>query len=308
MRSSVPLFFIGVFALSMSVGCSLQKIAVNQTADILYEGSIAMDREPDTVFAAQAIPGSLKTLETFLEAAPGNVKLLELLARGHYSYAFGFIEADLEVARIELAEESELDDLKDRAVLHYLRAREYGFEMLDKSALREAALAGDDDALERELNRCDVEHVAGLFWAASGWASAINLQQDDSDMVARLAVVEAMMERVLELDETYFDGGAHYFFGVLYASRPAMFGGDPEKAKHHFERAMELFGAQNYMIPFLYARFYATQTQDRELYTTLMYRVKTGNLDAHPDRRLNNALAQERASFWLDNIDELIYE
>ena len=289
-------------------GCSLQKMAVSQTADVLYTGSIAMEREPDPVFAEQAIPASLKTLETFLVSAPENEKILELLARGYYSYAFGFIEGDLERAQIELAPESEIQELTDRAVLHYLRSREFGFQLLDKPAFEKAAREGNEDKLQSELKKLEAEDVPGLFWVGYGWASAINLKQDDSDMVARLGVVEKIMSRVEELNDDYFDGGVHFFFGVLYASRPPMFGGDPEEALKHFEIAMEKNGTKNLMIPYLYARYYATQTQNRELFVEMMHRVETANLDTVPDRRLNNTIAQKRARFWLENIDELIYE
>lgn len=307
MLCGVKLLVPVLFAVIAS-GCSLQKLAVNQTADVLYEGSIAMDREPDPVFAEQAIPASLKTLETFLVSVPDNEKILELLAKGYYSYAFGFIEGDLERAQIELAPEAEIKELTDRAVLHYLRSREFGFDLLEKPALEKAAREGDEKKLQKELNKLDDEDVPGLFWVGYGWASAINLRQDDSDMVARLGVVEKIMSRVLELNDDYFDGGAHFFFGVLYASRPPMFGGDPERAKKHFDIAMKKNGTRNLMIPYLYARYYATQTQDREMFVKMMHRVETANLETTPDRRLNNTIAQKRARFWLDNIDELIYE
>lgn len=289
-------------------GCDLQRLAVDQTADVLYAGSGALDRESDVQFAREALPASLKTLETFLVSAPDNRKLLELVARGYYSYAFGFLEGDFERARVEMADEDTINDLNRRAVLHYLRSREYGFELLGKPELKEAAFANDEEALKAQLEDLEKEDVPGLFWAGFGWASAINLSQDNPDMVANLGTVELMMKRVVELDEAYFDGGIHLFFGVFYASRPAMFGGNPDKAKVHFDRAMELYGRQNLMIPYLYARVWAPQVQDKKLFYDLMHRVSTANLEAEPDRRLNNQIAQDRAKFWLEHADELIFE
>lgn len=290
------------------IGCDLQRLTVNQTADVLFQGSIALDREADPQFAREAMPASLKTLETFLASAPDNPKLLEMLARGYYSYSFAFLEGDLERARIYMAEEEEINTIASRAVGFYLRSRDYGFDLVGSEALKVAALAGDEEALKRELKELDKEHAAGLFWIGSGWASAINLSKDDSDLVGRLNVVERIMERVLELDEDYFDAGVHTFFGVLYGSRPVMFGGDPDRAKVHFEKAMAKFGTTNHMIPYLYARFWAVQVQDGEFFVTQMRRVATNNPDATPDRRLNNTVARERAEFWLKNREELIFE
>jgi hypothetical protein len=288
--------------------CDLQRLTVNQTADVLYAGSVALDREPDVDLGREAIPASLKTLETFLVSAPDNEKLLELLARGYYSYAFAFLEGDLERAQVNFAEEKRIENLRRRCLIHYLRARDYGFRLLDMPELEKAARDGDLEKLEKELQNVEKDDVPGLFWAGYGWASAINLNQADTDMVASLGTVEIMMKRVEQLDTEYFSGGVLYFFGVYYASRPAMFGGKPELAKEYFERAMKKYGSQNQMIPFLYARFYAPSVQDRELFVELMHGVATAQVEEYPNLRLNNEVARQRATFWLENMDELIYE
>lgn len=289
-------------------GCDLQRLTVEQTAGVLRAGAVATEREPDVQFAREAIPGNLKTIETFLVSAPDNEILLELLARGYYSYAFGFLEQELEVAQYEFASEEEIRNLRSRTTIHYLRARDYAWELLDRPPVREAAEAGDLEALKARLAELDVEDVPGLFWVGYGWGSAINHLQDDPDEVAALPVVEAIMDRVEELDEGYYWGGVHFFKGVYWASRPEMFGGDPTLAKKHFDIAMAGHGEANLMIPYLYARFYAPQVQDRKMFVELMKRVATADVDAYPDLRLNNEIAKERARWWLAHIDELIYQ
>ncbi|GAG59489.1 unnamed protein product, partial [marine sediment metagenome] len=52
------------------------------------------------------------------------------------------------------------------------------------------------------------------------------LNLDNPRAIFDLPKVEALMKRVLELDETYYFAGAHLFFGSLFAARPAMFGGN----------------------------------------------------------------------------------
>jgi hypothetical protein len=87
-----------------------------------------------------------------------------------------------------------------------------------------------------------------------------------------------------------------------------MFGGNPELAKELFERGMKSHGDQNLLIPYLYARFYATQTQDRELFNSLMAGILEADVTAHPDLRLNNEIARARARFWVENVQELFFE
>ena len=296
-----------VASLPFVSSCSLQKLAVKQTANVLVDGSVALYREPDVEFARTAIPANLKTLESLLVSDPENAELLELMAEGHFSYAFGFLEHELAQAQVELAPEDEIEALTERTVGHYMRARDYGFRLLDFPELEKAAMKPDVEKVKELLEEVDEDQVAGLFWAGYGWGSAVNLAQQDPNMVAALPIVEAIMRRCAELDESYYFSGVHMFFGVYYASRPKMAGGDPEKAKKHFDIAMEKAGRRNLMIPFLYARFYGAQTQNRELFDKLMGQILEADFGEHPDTRLFNELAKERAEFWTDHADELFY-
>jgi hypothetical protein len=298
------LLVVATVALS---GCSLQKMTVRQTANVLWDGQQALEGEPDPAFAREALPGSLKTIETFLESDPENEKLLRMLAKGHFSYTFAFVEADLERAQIERAPEERIESLKESAVKGYMKTRDYGFRLLDED-FRKAAKDLKLEKVKKKLAEMDEEDVPGLFWTAYGWGSAANLAQNDSDMVAALPIVEVMMNRVIELDEEFFFSGPHMFFGVYYASRPPMFGGKPEKAREHFEKAMEQNGQKNLMIPFLYARFYATQVQDRDLFERLLNGMQEVDVEKYENVRLNNEVALERAAFWRDRIGDLFYE
>ncbi|MFP4597430.1 MAG: TRAP transporter TatT component family protein [Persicimonas sp.] len=290
-------------------GCSLQRLTVNQTADVLWDGRAAMESEPDPQFAREALPGSLKTLETFLESAPENERLLRLLARGYFAYAFAFLEGDLMRAELSGATSGELEDIESRTVTHYMKSHRYGLRLLGDDEFADAMRGLDTERVEKLLAEMDDDDVPGLFWSAYGLGSAANLSQDDSDMIAALPIVEATMRRVLELDETFYYSGTHLFFGVYYGSRPPMFGGDPKRAREHFERAMEQHGDKNLLIPALYARFYATAAgvQDRELFEQLLNGVLEADPERYPELRLNNEIARRRAQFWLDRADELFY-
>jgi hypothetical protein len=294
-------------ALLMTQGCSLSKLTTDQTAGLLSTGSIALDRESDLQFAREALPASLKTLETFLINSPENKELLLLLAKGFNSYAFVFLETDLEEARLN-GTQKEVETLSRRAVLHYMRARSYAFMLLDFPELKKAALGGDLKALGKHLKDTSKQDAPALFWAAYGWASAINLSQEDADMVGALPIVEAIMGRVIKLDPNYMAGSPMLFIGTYYASRPKMFGGDPDKAKASFERAMVDHGESNLLISFMYGRFYAAQVQDRDLFNKMMVKILEADVAKHPDMRLNNELARHRARFWLEHADELFFE
>jgi hypothetical protein len=287
-------------------GCNLNKLTANTTSGMLEFGSVAMDREADVEFARHAFPASLKTLETFLVSSPENESLLLLVARGYNSYAFGILEGDLERVTVEGGTDEEIEALTRRAMLHYLRGSAYGFRLLGDDELEEAARSGDLEVLDARLAAVKPKQLPALFWAGYGWASAINLAKDDPELVAGLSAVERIMARAYELDPGYNAGAPILFHGVLHASKPVVFGGQPEEAKRYFDEAMREHGEENLLVPFLYGRFYCVQVQDKQCFTDLMARVHEADLTAHPDLRLTNEIARERARFWSKHVDDII--
>ena len=303
-RSTAPVLLGAALCLC---GCNMHKMTADLTAGPVRVGSIAMDREADLDFAEAAFPGSLKTIEGFLVNSPDNPDLLLVLARGYAAYAFAFLERERDKAQF-VGTEEEVERLTRRAIVHYLRARDYAFRLLDRPDLEKAARAGDLPALERALAEVQKDEVPALFWAVYGWGGAANLGQSDPDLAAALPVIERMIGRVVELDPDYEHGAPLLFLGVYYAAKPTMAGGDPDKAKAYFERAMKAHGKANLLAPYLYARFYAPQVQDRALFDRLLTQVLEANVLAYPDLRLLNEVARDLAAFWLGHADELILE
>jgi len=71
--------------------------------------------------------------------------------------------------------------------------------------------------------------------------------------------VQAVLERTLELDESYEHGAVHGYLGILNSLRPPALGGQPEIARQTFrKRAIELLGGARICRSRLeYARRYA---------------------------------------------------
>ncbi|MDO8519459.1 MAG: TRAP transporter TatT component family protein, partial [Deltaproteobacteria bacterium] len=119
--------------------------------------------------------------------------------------------------------------------------------------------------------------------------------------IAEYPKVEAKMQRVLEIDEHYFNSAPNMFMGFSYGSRPPMFGGNPDKSKKHFERALAAYKRRFLMTQVLYAQSYAVQNQDRALFDSLLNEVVAGDASAFPEQRLANELAKLRAQWLLAN-------
>jgi predicted anti-sigma-YlaC factor YlaD len=277
-------------------------MAVDQTAAILADAGRAFDRENDVILARAAIPGSLKTMEGFLEAHPEQPDLLRMLAEGYMNYAFGFLEDEAETLR----DPDEAHAVRARAANLYLRARSFALRLLALShpALAETLAAGllpDGGALQA-LGQDD---MPGLFWTANAWGAYINLKKSDVRVLAELPIVAALMERAALLDESFFFGGPHLTLGALAAALPVALGGDPRTARAHFERAVALTAGEHLMTKVLYARSVGVQTGDRDFFETTLRQVADADPDVNPNFSLANRLAQRRARRSLAEVDDL---
>jgi len=269
-------------------GC-VQTIAVTTVGNIASDGFSAITEEGDLSFAEEALPGNIKLLEVMLKNDPENERLLMLISQGYSSYALGYLE----------------DSLQDRARDFYKRGRDFGLRMLRQDAGVARALDGTIDDLRAALATREKDLVPAAFWTAFGWGSYIYLSLDNMDAIGDLPRTEALMEFVARHDSTYYFGGAHVFLGTLFGSRPRMLGGNPERAKAHFETALRLNGGKFLMTYIYYARSYAVQTQNEKLFNELLAKVESASLEILPEFRLANAIAKQKARRLLSNQSEL---
>jgi hypothetical protein len=105
-----------------------------------------------------------------------------------------------------------------------------------------------------------------------------------------------MMEFVLQHDPAYYYAGAHLYFGSIHGSIPVVMGGKPDVAKHHFEQCLALTEGKFLLAHVYYAKTYAVQVQERELFDALLKTVEAAPLDLLPEARLANAVAKRKAA------------
>jgi len=274
----IPAFTI-LAMIALLSGCSTSQLVARGATPLIDNGVTAMNRETDLELARASIPANLKMLEALLLADPDNTAFRVQAATGFYGYALGFVEADDPV----------------RAAQLYRRAREHALVALDHAGISQATLTGDMATLEQALAKLDASAVPALFWTASTWGKWIELQLDDPARLAELPRVEALMQRVLTLDETYYYGGAHVFFGAYYGGRAPMFGGDFARAAKHFDRAAAINQNQLLLVEVYRARYLLRQMGDREAFHVTLSRVLNAEIN-RPDFNLANALAKKQAA------------
>jgi hypothetical protein len=288
MKNIVPTILL-LFAFdSWSCGL-LQTVAVKSTTGILDEGMASVFEESDLKLAEPAIASDLKLLEALHRSDPGNDHLLVLLTQGYSGYSLGFVE----------------DQAPERAKVLYARARDYGLEVLRKNKTFNASFDEDPAAFARSIDSFSDDDVPALFWTANAWGNLINLSIGDPEVVGDLHKVNAMMEFVLRHDENFFYGCAHLYFGTILATTPKALGGNPEKARDHFEKCLAI-GKRKLLLPYIYyAKSYAVQVQDTTLFESLLKTVGEASIDILPEQRLINAIAKQKAQALLAKMPDL---
>ena len=295
-----------VLALAVAVllpGCSVRSMAVNKIGDALAEtgSNFAADDDPELV--GDAIPFGLKTMEGLLESAPKHKGLLLGASSGFVQYAYGWVQMEGDVT--EAKDLARATELRERARKLFLRARDYGLRGLevDFPGLREPLNRDPKTALAKTKKA----HVPLLYWTAMGWAGAMSLKVNDSEVSADQPIVEALARRALELDEGWGLGSIHEFF-VSWESGRSSIGGSFERAREHFEKAI-FFSKGRRAFPYLtYAESVSVAKQDKAQFREMLDKALAIDVSRPDDQRLANLLAQKRARWQLGRVDELFIE
>jgi uncharacterized protein (DUF1778 family) len=288
LKLNVLLFIIPVFFVWGCYMGSPGQIMVNSMKPLMDKMKVSFNKNNDLELVREAMPFILIQLDSFLEMSPDDKELLVRAAEANSGYAFAFVvETD-----------------KAHARRLYKKARDYALRGLKQNETFKQALDQTTEDFIQALNTFDEEDVPALFFATSSWFSWIGLSHaSNPEVLLDLPKIEAMMDRILVLDEKFKYGGTHALLGVLFASRPPKFGGQPEEAKYHFDEAFEISESKYLVWHLLYARFYAVQIQDRQLFVTTLEKVIAAPENLLPENIFVSELAKQKAKVMLAKVD-----
>lgn len=283
-------------------GCSVRSMAVNSMADALSEGGAsvyAKDDDPELV--GDALPFSLKMMETVLESTPRHKKLLVATSSAFVQYTHAYVLLPVDAGQTkDITHERER---KLRAKKLFLRARAYGLRALDVNyASVSDSLLHNRNYVVQKFNKDD---VPAIYWTAAAWGSAISVAKTDMTLVASYPAMVALIRRALELDESWQQGALHEFMIALSMSIPESEGGGAATAEKHFARAMELNGGRSVSSKVFFAESVCIAKQDRARFNSLLKEVLEFDADRYPENRLANIIAQRKALGLMADIDNL---
>ncbi len=281
-------------------GCSVNQFAINRAADALADGDSSFAEDDDPQLVREAIPFSLKTIETLIDAAPKNEKLLLAACRAFTQYTYAFIQQDAD--RLEDKDVKAALVQGQRARKLYRRAREYGMRGLE---VRHANIrTGTKNALST-MTKLD---VALLYWSAAAWAGEIALSKENPDAIADVPQMLALADRAAALDDAFDEGSVPSLMIALEMVRQGGQGDPAARARARFDRAVALSGNTK-AAPFVsFAESVAVPLQDKAQFEAMLARALAIDVDAVPRHRLANRVLQDRARWLLAHEDSLFAE
>lgn len=291
MNSSQSLKLVGyVILIGLALtGCiSGQQLVTENAVDLFQNISLATNRQSDIPLVRQGLPSFLMMINGMIETYPENPALLLAGAQAYSSYA-------------SLLEEEE----SARSAQLIQQAKIYALKSLDLSPPFKGMADKKVDLFAKHLEEAEKNHVSLLFWVGSIWGTWIAQGPDGVEGLADLPKVEALMNRILELDPGFYYGGPHLFKGILLSVRPVQFGGDLKKAQFHFQQALDFSKGKFLMTSVYYAQYYAKQRLDRDLFVQTLTKVLSTPADIEPDLTLINTLAHQKAKKLQAQVDEL---
>jgi len=291
-----------VCALGLLQGCGLvRRKAIGMVASTLASGGDVFTRDDDPELVGDAIPFGLKLYESLLDSAPKNKDLLLATCSNFTQYGVAYLETQAAVLG-EAQHHDEVAHLNGRALKLYLRAKGYCMRAMELRfpGIGQKLLTDPGPALAK----AEKKDVPLLYWTAASWGSAISLGVDRPEIVIDMPAVRALAERALALDDTWSKGALHEMF-ISLDSLPEALGGSPDRARQHFNRAVEL---QKGLYPGPYVALATgvdVPAQNREEFEKLLQTALAIDPEKDPSMRLVTLVQQRRARALLDHIDTM---
>lgn len=282
-------------------GCSIKRLAVDKIGDALAGGGTTFASDDDPELVKAAVPFSLKLMESLLNESPKHKGLLFATSSGFTQYGYAFVQQDAD--ELEAKDFAAAEALRARAKRLYLRARNYGLRGLEVAHRGFTnQLTIQPRAAVAKLAKRDVPQA---YWAAAAWGAAVSLSKNDPEIIAQIPQMEALIDRALELDESWDNGAIHGFLINYEMSRQGAKGDGAARARKHFERAVELTKGQQAGPLVSFAEAVCIEKQDAKQFEELLNRALAINPDAQPETRLVNLVMQRRAKWLLSRQEDL---
>jgi hypothetical protein len=265
-------------------GCAM--IVSNAASGFSENLSAAVLNQDDPAIVRDGIPTLLLTMDSFIEGNPDDPQLLSAGAMLYATYGAVFAEDSVRASRLTT------------------RARRYALHAMCETY--ESACTWPDtnyDEFIASLHGIKTKDADMLFTYGLASLAYLRAHSSNFDSLAELPEIQALFYHYLDISGDEVNSSVYTYMGIMLSLLPPSLGGEPEKAKAYFERAIAESGGHDLNAKVEYAKGYAMLLYERELHDRLLNEVLTA--DPHQDGFvLSNVMAQEEAAKLLAEADD----
>ncbi len=267
-----------------SSGCAM--IVSNAASGFSDNLSRAVLNQDDPELVRDGIPTLLLTMDSFIEGSPDDPQLLSAGATLYATYGAAFAEDEIRASRLTA------------------RARRYALHAMCVSYEPSCGWPGASyDEFVATLNGIGKNKADLLYTYGFASLAFLRAQTSQVDSLAELPHMEALFDHYLNISGDEVNSSVYTYMGIMLTLLPPSLGGEPERAREHFEKAIAESGGADLGAKVEYARGYAKLLYERELHDRLLNEV----LEADPNQKgfvLTNVMAQEEAATLLAEADD----
>lgn len=248
--------------------------------------SAAILNQDDPEIVRIGAPSYLLLLDSFVEGNPDDARILAAAATLYATYGAIFAADEVRAAKLTA------------------RARRYALRAMCESYA--PSCRWPDASYDEFVDTLDgIGTKRAEFLYTYGFASLAFLRAHSSDWssLAELPQIEALFDHYLNISGDKTNSAVYTFMGILLTLRPPALGGEPERAREFFEKAIALTDGNDLSAKVEFARSYARLLYERELHDRLLNEVVAA--DPYQDGFiLRNVMAQEEAAALLAEADD----
>ena len=208
-----------------------------------------------------------------IEASPKDLESLTYLTRGYFLLGEMYTKDDDEKLKI------------------FEKAKKYGDEGM---SLNEEFKKLKDKDIVKAIDVLTLKEIDILYWAAASlgkWAKTNGVMSS----LKYKSQILSMIGKVEKLNPDYFYGAVDRYMGGYYAIAPGIAGGDMDKSKEHFKKAMAK-APENLGSKVFYAEVYLTKEDEEKEFEKVLNEVlaaPNGPEEIAPENIMEKRKAQE---------------
>lgn len=216
---------------------------------------------------------SLTKAVQIIETLPRDLENLTYLTRGYFLLGEMYTKSD-----------------EDKLNL-FEKAKKFGDEGM---SLNEEFKKLKDKDITKAIDALTMKEIDILYWAAASlgkWAKANGVMSS----LKYKGQILAMIGKVERLNPDYFYGAVDRYMGGFYAIAPGIAGGDMDKSKKHFKKAMSK-APENLGTKVFYAEVYLTKEEEEKEFVQVLNEVLSapnGPEEIAPENIMEKRKAQD---------------